>query len=156
MFNSSTYTNAQNSVCLVPNQMCNVPPFSRSTRSHEFLMGAHTQINTPVPWSLTEFISWLFICVLWQHVVTRTQTCMCRKPNDDLKLRLAEKMTKLTPRHGQHVNAAKGYVMAKVKQTVLFFYLEKIRQIQTLRNTENGLIKTHLQLEWHLESACLG
>lgn len=70
---------------------------------------------------------------------------MCRKPNsactgNDLKLQLAEKMTKLTPRHGQHVYVAKGFVMAKAKQIVLF-YPEKIRQIQTLRNTENGLIK---------------
>lgn len=121
-------------------------------RSHESLMG--TKKHTPVPRSLTKFISWVSICVLLQHVVTAHKS-VCAEAKQlwntvctggDLKSLHAEKMTKLTPRHRQLVNTAEPKVIARLRLYRLGCVLYEIKK------KKRGQIQTQ-KLDW-LNSPC--
>lgn len=87
------------------------------------LMGTRTQVNTPAPRSLAEFIPFLLMCVLWTHVVTlkhmgpyvqKFEQLYSVRTGDGFEKAAADEPTKLTARHSQHVNCrrAEGYSAA--------------------------------------------
>lgn len=119
--------------------------------SHESLMDTFTPINTLSPWSLTKLISFVVTCIqaacCQENMNLYVQRARCLHPNmyrQCFKSQATDKLTKLTPRHSQHV-------VIKTSKANEWLYPKIIwNDISQQLGKERNSTKSHILRSWCL------